>query len=55
MFNVLYRMLRLLDDDNLTYIRYIIDMDDKINARTKLENISIEKLTFHAADEFDKK
>ncbi|MDR3180095.1 MAG: cysteine--tRNA ligase [Holosporaceae bacterium] len=53
-FDILYRVLRRLYANCVTYVRNITDVDDKINARAKLENISIGELTTAVTAEFHK-
>ncbi|MDR2794645.1 MAG: cysteine--tRNA ligase [Holosporaceae bacterium] len=53
-FDILYRVLGRLYDNCVTYARNITDVDDKINARAKLENISIGELTTAVTAEFHK-
>lgn len=50
-FDVLFRVLRKLYK-NVIYVRNITDVDDKINARAKLRNISIRELTDEVIVEF---
>ena len=52
-FDVLFRLLRKLYK-NVTYVRNITDVDDKINARARRENISIRELTTKVAEDFHK-
>jgi cysteinyl-tRNA synthetase len=45
-FDVLYRLLRLVyDQQSVTYVRNITDVDDKINARAAERGITIRELT----------
>jgi cysteinyl-tRNA synthetase len=45
-FDVLFRLLRhTYGEDNVTYVRNITDVDDKINARAAAEGITIRELT----------
>ena len=50
-FDVLYRLLKASFDD-VTYVRNITDVDDKINARAAERNISIGELTTETARQF---
>ncbi|MDR1361814.1 MAG: cysteine--tRNA ligase [Holosporaceae bacterium] len=50
-FDVLYRVLMRLYP-RVVYVRNITDVDDKINARARIENISIKELTSKIAAEF---
>src|SRR6266700_722510 len=52
-FDVLYRLLRhLYGDTNVTYVRNITDVEDKINARAAEEGISIRELTERTAKQY---
>ena len=52
-FDVLYRLLRrLYGADNVTYVRNITDIDDKINAAAAVNNEPIEALTKRTTVEF---
>ena len=44
-FDTLYRVLRMIYGKNVTYVRNITDVDDKIIEISKLKKISIEKIT----------
>ena len=45
-FDLLYRVLnKLYGKDNVTYVRNITDVDDKIIEAAKQKNVSIEKIT----------
>lgn len=50
-FDVLFRVLQKLYK-NVVYVRNITDVDDKINARAKLRNITIRELTDEVISEF---
>lgn len=50
-FDVLFRALQKLYD-TVSYVRNITDVDDKINARAKLRNITIRELTDEVIAEF---
>ncbi len=52
-FDVLFRLLRELYE-NVTYIRNITDVDDKINKRAHERDISIQELTNEVIEEFHK-
>ena len=52
-FDLLFRLLRhLYGADHVTYARNITDIDDKINARAREENVSIRDLTERTAQQF---
>ena len=52
-FDVLYRVLRhVFGESHVTYVRNITDVDDKINARSQEENISIRELTEQTTAQF---
>jgi cysteinyl-tRNA synthetase len=52
-FDVLFRLLRhVYGEGHVTYVRNITDVDDKINARAKAENISIGELTRKTTAEY---
>ena len=52
-FDVLYRVLRhVYGESHVTYVRNITDVDDKINARSQEENISIRELTEQTTAQF---
>ena len=45
-FDVLFRVLRhIYGDQNVTYVRNITDVDDKINERARVEGVDIRELT----------
>ena len=50
-FDVLYRLLKT-EYDNVTYVRNITDVDDKINARALEQGISIGELTKTTTEQF---
>ena len=52
--DVLFRLLQKLYNGNVTYVRNITDVDDKINARARQEHISIRELTTKIAADFHK-
>lgn len=52
-FDVLFRLLRTLySPDNVTYVRNITDIDDKINERARSLGITIRDLTEKTANQF---
>ena len=52
-FDVLYRLLKKLNgNDNVTYVRNITDIDDKIIESSKNKNISIDALTSNITKSF---
>jgi len=52
-FDVLYRLLRrLYGEGNVTYVRNITDVDDKINAQAKASGEPIEELTRRTTEAF---
>lgn len=52
-FDVLFRLLRhLYGEDQVTYVRNITDVDDKINARAAEEGVSIRDLTEKTTRQF---
>lgn len=52
-FDLLYRLLRQrYGAENVTYVRNITDVDDKINARAAAEGVSIRTLTEKTANQF---
>lgn len=54
-FDVLFRLLRhLYGEDQVTYVRNITDVDDKINARAAQEGVSIEDVTRRTTEQFHK-
>lgn len=52
-FDVLFRLFKQLYP-NVTYVRNITDVDDKINTRARERNISIKELTDEVIEEFHK-
>ena len=45
-FDILFRLLRYLyGEDNVTYVRNITDIDDKINAKALQSGVNIERIT----------
>jgi cysteinyl-tRNA synthetase len=54
-FDILFRVLRYFyGEEAVTYARNLTDVDDKINARAALENISIYELTEKTTAQFQK-
>lgn len=54
-YDVLYRLLKkTFGKDNVTYVRNITDVDDKINKAAKERQISIQKLTSDVIKDFEK-
>ncbi len=54
-FDILYRLLRYLyKEDNVTYVRNITDIDDKINAKAFERGVNIEKVTEETISWFHK-
>ncbi len=54
-FDVLYRLLRYLyKEDNVTYVRNITDIDDKINAKALERGVNIAKITEETISWFHK-
>ena len=52
-YDVLYRLLmHLYGEGNVTYVRNITDVDDKINAAAKEEGISIQEITARTTAQF---
>ena len=52
-FDVLFRLLRhIYGPEHVTYVRNITDVDDKINARARAENVSIAELTRQTTAEY---
>ena len=55
-FDLLYRVLnKLYGKDNVTYVRNITDVDDKIIEAAKQKNIAIEKITNDVTKRFHQK
>ncbi len=54
-FDILFRLLRYLyKEDNVTYVRNITDIDDKINAKALERGVNIEKVTEETISWFHK-
>jgi len=53
-FDVMFRVLKLVYGENVKYVRNITDIDDKIIDKAKKENTSIEKVTTKNTDTFHK-
>ena len=54
-FDILFRLLRYLyGDDNVTYVRNITDIDDKINAKALERGVNIERITEETIEWFHK-
>ena len=54
-FDILFRLLRYLyKEDNVTYVRNITDIDDKINAKASERGVNIEKITAETISWFHK-
>ncbi len=54
-FDILFRLLRYLyQEDNVTYVRNITDIDDKINAKALERGVNIEKVTEETISWFHK-
>ena len=54
-FDMLFRLLRYLyGDDNVTYVRNITDIDDKINAKALERGINIDRITEETIEWFHK-
>ena len=53
-FDVMFRVLKLVYGENVKYVRNITDIDDKIIDKAKKENTSIEKATTKNTDTFHK-
>ncbi len=54
-FDVLFRLLRhVYGGDNVTYVRNITDVDDKINARAAQEGVTIGEVTARTIEQFHK-
>src|SRR5688572_9894626 len=52
-YDVLFRLLRhVYGEDNVTYVRNITDVDDKINAAAIVRGISIQELTKEVTAQF---
>ena len=54
-FDILFRLLRyLFGNDNVTYVRNITDIDDKINAKALERGVNIERVTEETIEWFHK-
>ena len=54
-FDILFRLLRYLyKEDNVTYVRNITDIDDKINAKALERGVNIDKVTDETISWFHK-
>ena len=54
-FDILFRLLRYLyGNDNVTYVRNITDIDDKINAKALERGVNIERVTEETIEWFHK-
>ena len=53
-FDILFRVLKMIYGNNVKYIRNITDVDDKIIDISKKKNLSIEKLTSKVTEIFNK-
>ncbi|NRA88726.1 MAG: cysteine--tRNA ligase [Rhizobiales bacterium] len=54
-FDMMFRLLKhFYGDDHVTYVRNITDVDDKINARAKLEGRTIEQVTKDTTAQYHK-
>ena len=54
-FDILFRLLRYVyGNDNVTYVRNITDIDDKINAKALERGVNIERVTEETIEWFHK-